>query len=537
MTNLKPLLHRNFRLSASNASRWIACPASYGYGAKIAEEQPKTYKDIIDSYALEEKQDANRGTVTHFLASVQLWLDVYRLKDFGALGSITIDFDFDIGFRYLSPLITKETTATSFLKLLAESWKDLDTPNSKIIKDNLEHLSSYPVNEQEDIEDMARGWSAYVLNSIREKLTSSQSKLKEIIQTAFAIRESTPGYLLAIKPTVHLALERTLPFLNQTVFDLEREGYEVPKNLKESTTTPDLVAIYYLEASATERVLPLMIALDVFDLKSGFNEILAKDNRQLESYYLSALFTYGENFETITSDGKQVLEIGSSLHIYQPNLDDNSNEFKVSFNEVSYLRQFFLYKIRETLDYYSGVKELSPASLKLGDHCKYCPILAVCPAQKARVDQSEALAPILNQASPLLPETWAAQDLAKFLKAWPSIEKFAESVKLVALARALNGEEFEGFELKDGRSYRYLDNETMTQDELFEILQANGVADPYRPREFKTLGDIEAEIGKKKLDSLGILKKSMPKKVLKSTEKKTKTKEIQTTADIFDQAD
>jgi hypothetical protein len=89
------------------------------------------------------------------------------------------------------------------------------------------------------------------------------------------------------------------------------------------------------------------------------------------------------------------------------------------------------------------------APLSAGDHCRFCPALAICPAQRER-----AVAVIEADFAPLPPETLTPAELAAVLDKRAQLDAVVAWYKAVeahAYSLAVNGEQVPGYKLVQGR--------------------------------------------------------------------------------------
>ena len=98
-----------------------------------------------------------------------------------------------------------------------------------------------------------------------------------------------------------------------------------------------------------------------------------------------------------------------------------------------------------------------------GDHCQFCRAKAVC---KARADKNMELAQYDFQKQ----DTMDNNDIAFVLSRVDELVKWASDVKDYALEQALQGEEYEGFKVVEGRSNRKWSSE----DKVGQILTGEG---------------------------------------------------------------
>ena len=87
-------------------------------------------------------------------------------------------------------------------------------------------------------------------------------------------------------------------------------------------------------------------------------------------------------------------------------------------------------------------------------------------------------------------------ELSKVLPKLATIKNWLSSVEEYALGKALNGEVIPGFKVVEGRSMRVI----TSPDAVAASLTALGYTDEaiYRPKELRTLTDLEKLIGKKR---------------------------------------
>lgn len=216
--------------------------------------------------------------------------------------------------------------------------------------------------------------------------------------------------------------------------------------------------------------------MEVCDLKYGKGvPVSANNNKQMMLYALGAIAEF--NF---LYDIQKV-----RMTIIQPRLD-NISTFEVTTEDL----------LKWAEDYVRPRAELAikgKGEFCAGDHCKFCRAKAVC---KARAEKNMELAKYDFEEPVLLDNN----DVAYILSKIDELVNWAGDVKDFALEQALNGEEYDGFKVVEGRSNRkYADTEA-----IVEILRDNNFNDPdiFKPSELITLTNMEKLVGKKKLTEL-----------------------------------
>ncbi len=216
--------------------------------------------------------------------------------------------------------------------------------------------------------------------------------------------------------------------------------------------------------------------MEVCDLKYGKGvPVSANNNKQMMLYALGAIAEF--NF---LYDIQKV-----RMTIIQPRLD-NISTFEVTTEDL----------LKWAEDYVRPRAELAikgKGEFCAGDHCKFCRAKAVC---RARAEKNMELAKYDFEEPALLDNN----DVAYILSKIDELVNWAGDVKDFALEQALQGEEYDGFKVVEGRSNRkYADTEA-----IVEILRDNNFNDPdiFKPSELITLTNMEKLVGKKKLTEL-----------------------------------
>ena len=168
----------------------------------------------------------------------------------------------------------------------------------------------------------------------------------------------------------------------------------------------------------------------VIDYKFGFVSVPVEENKQLLFYALCA--DIDPSTEKMFKD---VLNI--SLSIVQPSnpaLKNGLDEWVTPVNELDDFEQRVVSAI--------SAAESPGAKLDAGNHCRYCPAMAVCPIKTGEAQ----LANKLDEAH--------VDMLAEWLPRLDDIEDWIKSVKAMAATALENGTKIEGYKMVAKRATR-----------------------------------------------------------------------------------
>lgn len=183
--------------------------------------------------------------------------------------------------------------------------------------------------------------------------------------------------------------------------------------------------------------------LTVVDLKTGKEEVEAKDNTQLLIYAIGVL-------RSIKVGPVRELEVV----IYQPNArspDDPSSSHTYKLSEFNGHAAKLGRGIAEATVYLDPEMDDATLTARLsgGDHCKWCDALGVCPAA-----QNHALVTISTGFEPVpvnspLPDPSALKEhqVSEILKRAPMFSSWLEAVQLRAIELAQKGKTIPGFKV------------------------------------------------------------------------------------------
>jgi len=211
--------------------------------------------------------------------------------------------------------------------------------------------------------------------------------------------------------------------------------------------------------------------MEICDLKYGKGvPVSAIDNKQMRLYALGAI----TEFEFLY-DIKNV-----RMTIIQPRLDSISTDEITSVELLKWADEFV--KPMAALAF-KGEGEFCP-----GGHCGFCRAKAVC---KARADKNMELA----KYEFAKPTTLDYEDIAFILGKADELAKWAKDIQTYALEKAVEGEEFPGWKIVEGRANRKYTDEVLIAKTLLDNGYRNSSI--YKPDELFGISAMEKSIGKK----------------------------------------
>lgn len=215
--------------------------------------------------------------------------------------------------------------------------------------------------------------------------------------------------------------------------------------------------------------------LEICDLKYGKGvPVSAENNSQMRLYALGAINKFSFLYD-ITK---------VRMTIIQPRLNSISSD-EISVNEL-------LKWAEEVVKHSAELAIKGEGEFKTGGHCKFCKARSVC---RARADENLELAKFEFKKS----DTLSNGEISEILEKVDSLVKWASDVKEYALDKALEGEEFKGYKLVEGRSQRKWKDEKA----VAKILIDRGFLDNIIwTKKLTTISNIERAIGKKETERL-----------------------------------
>ena len=214
--------------------------------------------------------------------------------------------------------------------------------------------------------------------------------------------------------------------------------------------------------------------LSITDLKYGKGvPVSAIGNPQMRLYGLGAYGNYGWLYDVETV----------RMTIVQPRLDSVSTEEMTVEDLLAWGESIKPVAAQA----FAGEGEFQP-----GDHCRFCRAKVKC---RARADQNLALVKYEFQDPKLLDDT----DIAEILAQADRLQTWAKDVADYALTAALDGKQWPGWKLVEGRRVRkYTD-----ADKVAETLLANGYPDALLyERGLLGITAMEKVVGKKQFGQL-----------------------------------
>lgn len=290
-------------------------------------------------------------------------------------------------------------------------------------------------------------------------------------QKAVKVLKTSPHYYEGmyedVKPYTDYVIEqfKEAKRIDKKAILLLEQKFDLTKYVKDGFGTSDAAIVYG-------------DCIEVIDLKFGKGiQVEAEHNTQLKYYGLGVLETL-ENPEKI---------VKVKLTIVQPRLDNIS-----SWNIPSkFLVQWAEEVLRpKAIEAFEGTGEQVA-----GSWCTFCKVRPNC---RALYDHGMAI--VKQDFDALLdPRILSDDELLEAYKQADFIKKWLDSVGALILKEALQGKEWKGYKLVEGRSNRTWTNE----DKVKEVLEEN----LFEPEQFlnqklKGIGDLEKLLGKPKFNEL-----------------------------------
>ncbi|WP_443874357.1 DUF2800 domain-containing protein [Megasphaera elsdenii] len=218
-------------------------------------------------------------------------------------------------------------------------------------------------------------------------------------------------------------------------------------------------------------------SLEICDLKYGKGvPVSAEGNTQMRLYALGAVEEFGMlyGFDTV------------HMTIIQPRLDSVSTDTLSTGKLLDWGRSI----IPVAKEAYDGKGEF-----QAGDHCRFCKFRPRCKALAAYMTEKTALRK---------KQTLTDLETVSILQAAKDIKRWLTDLENYALGKALDGYDWPGMKLVEGRSKRVITDPDAAAAALIDKgFDADAV---YKPRELQTLTSLEKLVGKKSLaEALGDL--------------------------------
>ncbi|MBB6622059.1 DUF2800 domain-containing protein [Clostridium gasigenes] len=215
--------------------------------------------------------------------------------------------------------------------------------------------------------------------------------------------------------------------------------------------------------------------MEIIDLKYGKGiAVSAIENKQMKLYALGAIaeFSFLYDIETI------------KMTIVQPRLDSISTDIAKAEDLLKWADEVLAPVAQMAI---KGEGEFCP-----GNHCGFCNAKAVC---KARADKNMELTKYEFEA----PKVLDYEDIAFILGRVDDLVKWSKDVQDYALARALEGEEFPGWKVVEGRGAR----KWTSEDEVGAVLLEQGFLENIiYTKKLTGITNMETALGKKEVNRL-----------------------------------
>lgn len=215
--------------------------------------------------------------------------------------------------------------------------------------------------------------------------------------------------------------------------------------------------------------------LDVIDLKFGRGVLVdVVDNVQLSTYALGAHYA------------RPRLLTDVHLHVVQPRRPGPDGEVHREHMMTTQELGGFANRLIEA----TRATYREDAPLVAGEHCRFCPASATCPALNAH---AQALAKSVfspGAVQPPHPSELDAEQIAKVLRGAGVMEAWIKAVQDYALAQAHAGTRIPGFKLVET-----IGNRRWTDEGKAVVALTGAGIDPYAPRELLSPARAEKALG------------------------------------------
>jgi hypothetical protein len=216
--------------------------------------------------------------------------------------------------------------------------------------------------------------------------------------------------------------------------------------------------------------------MEIIDFKYGKGvKVSSVKNPQMQIYALGAYsqFSFEYNIQRVR------------MTIVQPRIDNLSEYELNTVNLLAWATYQLMPKAKEAFE---GKGHQIP-----GEWCQFCKVKATC---KALADLTFAAVKQHPDPKTISPEEMASRVLPML----DTIKTWIKGVDEYTLEQALNGQKYQGFKLVAGRSVRKITDQEAVMGALSK---AEFAEDAYmKPRELKTITDLEKLIGKKRFNEI-----------------------------------
>lgn len=212
---------------------------------------------------------------------------------------------------------------------------------------------------------------------------------------------------------------------------------------------------------------PSTQTMHIVDYKHGAGVVVDVEwNSQLMMYALGGMYNVWRKYIIESGKNFSMTNIVKNfyLHIVQPRTYTSDEKIKSwNVDSVTVLAWGI-----DVLKRAADRTKKENAQLETGEHCRFCPCLAMCPKM---VEDAVAIAKT-DFHNPILPEPkdLTALDVAKVMNIVDVFSSWSKEVKNYAIQLLSNGGEVPGYKLVKGRSDRKWSNEAKTIQVLSSIL-------------------------------------------------------------------
>jgi hypothetical protein len=235
--------------------------------------------------------------------------------------------------------------------------------------------------------------------------------------------------------------------------------------------------------------------IKIIDYKHGKGvPVNVIDNTQLKYYAIGAMLEYcREKYDEVTLR-KMIKEFEEvEVAIAQPRCHHHDGPFRTWMFEIDDIGPFAV-KLAQAVEDTEKKKPLFSA----GDHCRWCPALALCPQMKSQVAEVaktdfDAVSDPLNLNLPTA-GTLSPAEVAKVLRFKDTIASWLKAVEGYASFLIQEGEAVPGYKIVKGKTNRKWSDENQAVGALSMLYD---MEDLYVPRKLKSPAQVEKLLGTK----------------------------------------
>jgi len=268
---------------------------------------------------------------------------------------------------------------------------------------------------------------------------------------------------------------------------------------------------------------PATRTLYIDDLKYGAGVTVEITGNVQTRYYALGVW--------LSLDGRQYPVERVVMTIVQPRKEHPEGFIRseeISIDDLAVFANELLEAARATL--------APDAPLKTGNHCRFCPAKAICPALYEETrniaasefdvipEQEPAIVQVTPQVElsepeivlPPIPEALSREEIAKILTKLPILDDWSAAVKEYAEKEAKAGRPIPGFKIVERRAERKWTNENAAAKAILDQTEGVPESEIYETPKLKSPAKIEKALGKRRFKSLAsfVTKKSAGTKLV-----------------------